>query len=41
MSPALRARSERSAYIGWWAAAIVLLVTFAAAAAVWLMFHPL
>jgi hypothetical protein len=36
-----RAPSERSAYIGWWAAAIVLLATFAAAAFVWLTFHPL
>ena len=31
---------QRSPYVGWVAAGIVLLVTFAAAAAVWLIFHP-
>jgi hypothetical protein len=32
---------ERSAYVGWYVAGIVLFVIFAAAAAMWLIYHPL
>jgi len=31
---------ERGSYAGWWAAGIILIAIFAAAAALWLMFHP-
>ncbi|MGD0588089.1 MAG: hypothetical protein ABSA63_04770 [Thermoplasmata archaeon] len=34
-------RRERNPYTGWIAAGIFLAVTFAAAAAIWFMFHPL